>query len=119
VLRFPNEGKGAGNIALWFRDLTDQGDTELVGLTGGLPNIIHALRGVTVEGNVELSGLVIEALRGYRAEHARIVGPLRLSSVGFDEALPEAALDALTIGARLELRYGISIDVRGGSDEHW
>jgi hypothetical protein len=35
VLRFPNEEVGADHIALWFRDLTDQGDTELVGLTGG------------------------------------------------------------------------------------
>jgi hypothetical protein len=88
-------------------------------LKPGVPLPYYALRRVTVEGTVELSGRVIEATRGYRAEHARILGPLRLRRVGFDEALPEIAFDALTIGARLELRYGITIDLRGGSDEHW
>lgn len=88
-------------------------------LKPGVPLPLYALRGVTVAGTVELSGRVIEATRGYRAEHARIVGPLQLSSVRCDEAVSEIAFDALTIGARLELRYGITIDLRGGSDEHW
>jgi len=88
-------------------------------LKPGGPLPLYARRGVTVAGTDELAGRVIEATRGYRAEHARIVGPLQLSSVRCDEAGSEIAFDALTIGARLELRYGITIDLRGGSDEHW
>lgn len=36
------------------------------------------LIGVLVEGRVSMSGRVLEAERGYRAQQARIVGPLRL-----------------------------------------
>jgi hypothetical protein len=95
---------------------------------------------VRVVGAVALSGVVIEATRGYRAEHARIVGPLRLRMAcwggpgagscrepvvgvggGPGELLPlckghgggggrPVEQVASRLAARLELRYGVTVE---------
>jgi len=59
------------------------------------------------EGEVELTGLVVEAQLGYRAAEARIVGPLVL------HAPPGAARNPVAVAARLELHYGITVHWKG------
>ena len=70
-----------------------------------------------VSGPVALSGKVIEGEIGYRAARARILGPLTLHRspelVGVESgSLPDAS-DGASIAARLELRYGVTVNVEG------
>lgn len=53
-------------------------------------------------GPVELSGMVIEGTRGYRAQHAQILGPLELrmpcaGTVDFAEPCPNPSVEVLTL----------------------
>jgi len=76
-------------------------------LKPNVPTPPYARQGWWADGEVELTGLVVEAQLGYRAAEARLVGPLVL------HAPADAARDPVAVAARLELRYGVTVHWKG------
>lgn len=105
---------------------------------------MYAAGGVWAAGQVALSGKVLEGRRGYRAEQAEIVGTIRVAAAcdhrrtrgpcagrvvmaatpagyqaacrGHRHLLEEAfaVIDLMQLQARLELRYGVEVDITTG-----
>jgi hypothetical protein len=78
----------------------------------------YAVAGVSVIGEVELSGWVIELTLGYRAERARIVGPLQLilSCDGGDRGAPCAGRVVAVSAGLTELRAQCKRHMRKGAE---